>query len=196
MILLSVVFVQTVAQAQVLEAKPFKEALEAVQTSQINFKEIGMAFGFQTIKSCFYASENLIVIKNYCSPKKNYPAKGYTIISPKFGLLELYQENMSNVLKRDVRIDAFPEVVREYINGPMNALTVPQINKILEAINYRYGPGCWSTNFSKYTEGPDVRCSAEGVLDFDQWANETQTLVMNEKAWLTLISELETQFNH
>jgi hypothetical protein len=193
-IFLSVICIQTSAMAQLLEAKPFKDVRKVIQTTQLNFKQIELAFGFDTIKSCFYVSDNLIVIKNYCSPKKNYPAKGYTIISPKFGLIELYQERMGQLLKRDVRINAFPELVREYISGPMNSLSAFEINEILESIHYRYSPGCWSTNFSMYTEKSDARCSAVGVLDFELWAEETQSLVANEKNWMTLIDELETQF--
>jgi hypothetical protein len=194
-ILISSLFFAAQLQAQQLEAKPFKEVVEAIQTTSFKFTEVGMAFGFETIKSCIYTSEQMIVIKNYCFPKREYPAKGYTIISPKFGLIELYQENLADVLKRDIRLDAFPEIMRDYINGPLSQMKLVEINKVLEKIYYRFAPACWSTNFSQNTEGPEASCNGgTDINNFKPWADETQAVLLNEKAWLELVEQLETQF--
>lgn len=183
------------AEATLLEAKPFRDLVAVLQSTELKYTETGMAFGFISIKSCVYTSEDMIVLKNYCFPKKNYPAKGYTIISPKFGIIDLYHEQLSEeILKRDVRIDVFPEPLAPYVKGSLKNLTLADINKIIETTHYKYGPACWSTNFSFYTEGPEVKCNASEVTDFDNWALETQTLLADQKAWLTLIDQLETQF--
>lgn len=183
------------AEATLLEAKPFRDLMAVVQSTELKYTETGMAFGFISIKSCVYTSENMIVLKNYCFPKKNYPAKGYTIISPKFGIIDLYHEQLSaEILKRDVRIDVFPEPLAPYVKGSLKNLTLADINKIIETTHYKYGAACWSTNFSFYTEGPEAKCNANDVTDFDAWALETQTFTADQKAWLTLIDQLEAQF--
>lgn len=183
------------AEANLLEAKPFRDLMAVVQSTDLKYTETGMAFGFISIKSCVYTSENMIVLKNYCFPKKNYPAKGYTIISPKFGIIDLYHEQLSEeILKRDVRIDVFPEPLAPYVKGSLKNLTLADINKIVETTHYKYGPACWSTNFSFYTEAPEAKCNTSEVTDFEAWALETQTLLADQKAWLTLIDQLEAQF--
>lgn len=185
------------AEATLLEAKPFRDLMAVVQSTDLKYTETGMAFGFNTIKSCVYTSDTLIVIKNYCFPKRNYPAKGYTIISPKFGLIDLYHEQLDEtLLKRDVRIDVFPEPLTPYVKGSLKNLTLVEINKILEATHYKYGPACWSTNFSFYSETAEAKCNVAtaDVVDFELWATETQTLTADQKAWLTLIDQLEAQF--
>lgn len=183
------------AEATLLEAKPFRDLLSVIQSTDLKYTETGMAFGFISIKSCVYTSEEMIVLKNYCFPKKNYPAKGYTIISPKFGIIGLYHEQLSaEILKRDIAIDVFPEPLAPYVKGSLKNLSLADINKILETTHYKYGPACWSTNFSYYTETAEAKCNAGDVVDFENWALETQTLTADQKAWLTLIDQLETKF--
>lgn len=192
---LFVILSTATAEATLLEAKPFRDLLAVLQSTDLKYTETGMAFGYISIKSCVYTSENMIVLKNYCFPKKNYPAKGYTIISPKFGIVDLYHEQLSpEILKRDVRIDVFPQPLAPYVQGSLKNLTLSDINKIIETTHYKYGPACWSTNFSFYTEAAEVKCNVNEVNDFDAWALETQTLTADQKAWLTLIDQLEAQF--
>lgn len=194
-ILISLILLTSKAQAVLLEAKPFRDLVSVLQNTTFTYTETGMAFGFNTIKSCVFTSDQMVVIKNYCFPKRNYPAKGYTIISAKFGMVELYQEQLTeDLLKRDIRIDAFPEAIRPYLKDSLGKITLAELNKIIETLHYKYGPACWSTNFSFYTEGPDVACNAGDILDFEAWANETQTLTADQKGWLTLIDQLENQF--
>jgi hypothetical protein len=183
------------AEATLLEAKPLRDLIAVVQATDLKYTETGMAFGFNTIKSCVYTSDTMIVLKNYCFPKRNYPAKGYTIISAKFGIIELYHEYLSEeLLKRDVRIEVFPEPLAPYVKGSLKNLKLADINKIIETTHKKYGPACWSTNFSFYTEDAEVKCNAIDINGFEDWALETQTLTADQKAWLTLIDQLETQF--
>lgn len=185
------------AEATLLEAKPFRDLLQVIQTTDLKYTETGMAFGYNTIKSCVYTSDSLIVIKNYCFPKRNYPAKGYTFISPKFGLIDLYHEQLDvDLLKRDVRLEVFPEPLAPFVKGSLKNLTLADINKIIETTHYKYGPSCWSTNYSFYTNKEEAKCNVPtaDVVDFDLWATETQTLTADQKAWLTLIDQLESQF--
>ncbi|MFN7823833.1 MAG: hypothetical protein ACK5P6_00570 [Pseudobdellovibrionaceae bacterium] len=183
-------------EATFLEAKPLRDLLSVIQSSDLKYTETGMVFGFISINSCVYTSESLILIKNYCFPERKYPAKGFTILSQKFGLIDIYQEELDKtLLKRDIRIDVFPEVLRRYLKGSLKNLTLPEINNILEATKNKYSPACWSTNFSFYTEGAEVKCNVPttNVIDFDLWATETQAVLADKKAWLALIDLLEYQ---
>ncbi len=183
------------AHAVLLEAKPVKDLMATIDATSFKYTETGMAFGFATIKSCVYTSPDMIVIKNYCSPKKDYPAKGYTIISKKFGLIEFYQEEVSEVmLKRDVRIDGFPEMIAPYVKANLSGQKLPAINNFLETMNGIMDPACWSTNYSFYTETPDVNCYRTDIAEYPAWAEETQTLLADQKTWLQLIKDLETKF--
>lgn len=178
-----------------LSALPVKDLLASIDATKFKYSETGMAYGFVTIASCVYTSPDMIVIKNYCSPKKDYPAKGYTIISKKFGLIEFYQEEMNETtLKRDIRIDGFPELIAPYVKADLSKQKLPAINNFLESMNMKRDPGCWSTNYSFYTETKDVNCYQTDIAEYPAWAEETQTLLNDQKAWLQVIKDLETKF--
>lgn len=184
------------AQAILLEAKPMKDLRAEIEATRFKYTETGMAHGFDTIKSCVYTSPDMIVIKNYCSPKKDYPAKGYTIISKKFGLVELYQEEISaDLLKRDIRLDGFPEAVAPYLKANLSGQKLPAINNFLESMANTSNAACWSTNFSFYTEAADVNCYGTDITEHAAWAQETQALLTDEKTWLQIIKDLETKFS-
>jgi hypothetical protein len=185
--------------AQLLEAKPVKDLLVSIKATDFKYTETGMAYGFATIKSCVYTSESMIVIKNYCFPKKDYPARGYTIISAKFGLIQFYEESLNgqieeNILKRDIAIDSFPEYVKPLLKENLKGMKLSQINPILEKLNHNGGPGCWSTNHSWYTDTADVNCYQASIADFPEWANESQAVVGDQAQWLQLMKDMETQF--
>jgi hypothetical protein len=183
------------AQALTLEAKPVKDLMKEIEATSFRYTETGMAYGFVTIKSCVYTSPDMIVIKNYCSPKKDYPAKGYTIISKKFGLIEFYQEEVTDdLLKRDVRIDGFPAVIAPYLKANLDGQKLSTINNFLESMNNKPDPACWSTNYSFYTESKDAACYQTHISEFPEWEAETQTLTGDAKDWAQLIKNMETKF--
>jgi len=183
------------AHAVLLEAKPVKDLMAEINTTKFKYTETGMAYGFATIKSCVYTSPNMIVIKNYCSPKKDYPAKGYTIISKKFGLVEFYQEEVSSdLLKRDVRVDGFPAMVAPFLKANLSGQRLTAINNFLESYAGKHDPACWSTNFSFYTETEDVNCYKTDIAEHQSWSEETQSLLADQKEWLQLIKTMETKF--
>lgn len=183
------------ANALTLEAKPVNDLMKTIKATKFRYTETGMAYGFVSIKSCVYTSADMIVIKNYCSPKKNYPAKGYTIISKEFGLIEFYQEQMSEtLLKRDVRLDGFPEVIAPYLKANLSGQKLTEINNFLETMNNTTDPACWSTNYSFYVEKPEAACYQTDIAEFPSWEKETQTLTGNIEDWSHLIKELEQKF--
>lgn len=179
----------------VLEAKPIADMINAIQKASFEHKEDGLAFGFFTIKSCLYVSQDFAILKNYCVPKKDYPAAGYTIISPEFGIIYLYQEKIGSLLQRDIEISTFSDILREHISGTMDGSTIAGLNQVLEKLYYQYGPGCWSTNLSSYTEKPEVSCTTTDVLNFKNWADETQIITGDEKNWQSLLKAIESSID-
>jgi hypothetical protein len=187
----------TKVNADVLEAKPLKDLMETIQQTEFNYTETDKSFGYDTTKSCLYTAADMLVLKNYCFPKKEYPAKGYTIISPKFGIVELYQENMTpTVQKRDIHYMVFSTDLRSYVKNGVSGLKIADTNKILEYFNRTQPGSCWSTNFSYYTQMPEAACNqrASDVVGFDTWAKETQLMSTDDFLWKTMMSELEEKF--
>ena len=194
-LILVALFTTTTAQAQLLEAKPAALALETALKAKLKYVETAKVSGYASTSSCLYTSGDLIVIKNYCSPKREYPAKSYTIISAKFGMIQLYQETIdSELLKRDVRIEMFPVYLQKQLKPNLANYKIADINAIMDNKQNAHLPGCWSTNFSFYTEQPDANCNNNNVQDFEQWAAETQKMTSDYKYWATLFENLNEKF--
>ncbi len=184
------------AQSQLLEAKPVALALEAALKTKMTYKETGKLSGFNTTQSCVYVSDQLIVIENYCFPKKEYPARSFTILSPKFGLIDLYQEQLTDTInKRDVHIQMFPVPLKKQLKDSLANYTVEELNKLMDKTENKYAPGCWSTNFSYYTENADANCSVGDVQDFQTWEIETQKLTADIKNWNDIFNQLNQKFD-
>ena len=192
---LVVVILSIQARANLLEAKPVKDMLDTVTAGQFQLSDTDMVFGFDSIKSCLFVSNDILVLRNYCSPKGNYPAKGYTFISPKFGIIEFYQETLSGVEKHDIDITVFSTDLRERLKGNLASMKIADINEILGYFYKRRHGGCWSSNFSFYTQKPDVACNsvAGQVVGFDDWSKESQNITADKAQWAKIISNLEDQ---
>ncbi len=179
------------ASADVLEAKPVAEMIRMIEESTFKFQEHAMVFGYNSIQSCLYTSDQFIVIKNYCFPDKKYPAKSFTVVSPKFGIVEIYEEHLSaSIHKRDVRIEDFSETLRKHLQPPLNDLKIRDLNKVFETLYYQYGPGCWSTNFDYNTHEPVANCTKGDVVDFEAWAAETQEITKDLKNWQIVMDRI------
>jgi len=195
LLILSVLLFTTLSQAQVLEARSIPALVEKIKNTEFTYKETGKIFGFMTIQSCLFTSEDIIIFKNYCYPVRNYPARGYTIITREWGMTKLYEEKVPGILLRDIGIDEFPLFLAPYLERDLRNYSLAELSGIIEELYPRYNPGCWSTNFSKYTETNDVNCTAsqEHVAGFAQWAEDTQAIVMDESAWFELMDTVESR---
>lgn len=186
----------TLAHAQTLEAKSMQDLITTIENTDFTYKETGMIFGFISTQSCMYSSEDIIIFKNYCFPVRKYPARGYTIISKKFGMIDLYEEVVTDeLLKRDIQITQFPEILAPYLSLPFPIATLPDMSSMIEKVHFKYNPGCWSTNFSFYTETEDVNCTvaADYVQGFDAWAKETQSMTADLETWLGLMKAIDAK---
>lgn len=184
------------AHAQKLEAKAMNDLLNDIQNAEFTYKETGMIFGFISIQSCLFVSEDIAIFKNYCFPVKKYPARGFTIISKKYGMIDLYEEQLDpTLLKRDIQITQFPEILAPYLGLPFPIATLTDLSTMIEKIHFKYNPGCWSTNWSFYTETNDAACSvaSEYVEGFDAWSAETQAITLDEASWLQLMDKINAK---
>lgn len=182
--------------AATFEAKPLADLMATIDNAKFKYQETGLVFGFDSIQSCLYVSDSILVLKNYCYPKKAYPAKGYTIISAKFGMIDLYEEERRDIVQRDVMITNFPETVAPYLPTTLNSMSIQKLSGIKEDLYLRYQPACWSTNWSYYTGLPEAKCTvnSSAIDGFDTWATETQSLTLDKTEWSKLIEKLDKRF--
>ena len=96
------------AYGEGFKIEPFTELVREIEHAEFSYKETGLLFGFSSIKSCMYASHDIVIFKNYCSQRNNFPARGYTIISAKFGMIDIYEEKI-------VSLAAYPAGTQLYI---------------------------------------------------------------------------------
>jgi len=185
-------FIPQISLAQELETTSIQDLVYEIETSDFHYKERGMIFGFSTIQSCLYVSENIAIIKNYCFPAKKYPARGMTIISKKHGMIDLYEEQLQGALKRDIQITEFPKVIAPYLSTVFPEMTVNGLSSMIEKLYNQHNPACWSTNFSYYAEGPEANCypGTSNVLNFERWSEETQTITNDLKSWHALMDTI------
>ena len=189
-------FISLPSYSYVLEAKPITEMLQLIKSTAFTHKEDGLVFGFNSILSCLYISPEFVILKNYCIPNKNYPAKGYTIISAKYGIIDLYQEDLNFAIKHDIQITVFSDVLKDYVNAPFTDSTIEDLNLIFEKLYNQNSPACWSTNFSYSNQVPEVNCTSNEVLKITDWAKETQTITVNDDSWAALFKAVETAINN
>jgi hypothetical protein len=180
------------AQAQKLEAISMEELISSIEKTDFTFKEKGMVFGFETIQSCLFMAHDMAIFKNYCFPERNYPVRGYTIISKKFGVIDLYEEDMTSVIKRDVQITEFPEILSPYLTTPLPQHSLVELSGIIEKLYYQYNPVCWSTNYSFYSGSSDADCTSRAydVIGLEAWIQETQLITGDQKLWSDLMDIL------
>lgn len=184
----------TSAKAQELKAESINELLGSLESTSFTYKEKGKIFGFMSTQSCLFVGKDFAVFKNYCYPVKEYPAKGFTIISPKYGIIDFYQETESSMIRRDIQITKFPSILVPYIQAPLENSNLPDLSAMIEELHYQYGPACWSTNYSQYTDAAEATCNTTGVIGEEEWKSETQTITNNLELWNKLMSRLETKF--
>jgi hypothetical protein len=179
-----------------LEAKGVKDLINTIAQTKFSYKERGTIFGYVSTQSCVYTSKEIVILKNYCYPEKKYPAKSFTVISSKFGMIDFYQEdfNDGDPIKHDVVLSTFPDILNIYFTGELNTETVSSINVNLEKMYYKWYPACWSTNLSYNDRVPEYGClnnTSDDIVDLDKWIDETQSITGNEEDWNKLFQTIE-----
>lgn len=160
------------------------------QGAKLKFKEQGLLYGHFSIQSCIYADSDLMVINNYCFPKKKYVAEAYTFISRERGIIEFYREDEGALWVREITQKVFPSLLAKYMPQDFRDYTLNDLNHILEKINDLYEPGCWSTNWDYETEAPKAACNKGDIQGFPEWRTETQNYVNDEKTWEIWFEEI------
>jgi hypothetical protein len=187
----------TAAYGQAYEVRSIKELVSEIRNSKFSYKETGLVTGFNSIQSCMYVASEMVIFKNYCFPKRNYPARGYTIISAKFGMIDIYEEKFDAITKRDILQNEFSKILAPYLRTPFPQTTMNDLNEMIEALYAEYYPGCWSTNWSYYSHIPEAVCSpaAGEVIGFNSWAQETQALTDDVQEWNGFFDIIEKQLS-
>ncbi len=179
--------------AQPLQAQSILALLNTIETTRFEFKEKGLVFGYNSIHSCLYIGKDIVILKHYCYPEKNYPAKGYKVISGQFGVIDLYEEQLPNgANKRDILISTFGEDLKDYLSFDLDSSNVQNLNTLIEKLYYKNTPACWSSNYSFYTQQPEVTCRAENVQNFELWSKETQVITGNKQIWQQMLRKIDS----
>lgn len=184
------------AQAQGLSAHSMQELVEQIEKAEFTYKGRATLFSYVSTQSCLYASEDLVIFKNYCFPEREYPAKGYTILSKSLGMIDLYEEQLSGQInKRDIQITQFPEVMTTYLTTPLHQMTLKGLDAMMEKMYRQFYPACWSTNYSQYEERAVAACNVavENVGQFSQWATDTQSITADPTAWKALLKFIDSK---
>lgn len=181
------------ASAQVLEAKPFAGLFDEIQKAEFKYVGRGLIFGFVSIQSCLYVSEEIAIIKNYCYPARPYIARGHTIISAKYGMVELYEEKVGELFDRTITLVQFPEIMAPYMTRAIPDYTIASVSDMIEKMYENYYPGCWSTNMDMETGEPVANCTVplERVQGYEAWAAGTQALVVDRPLWMEMMKAME-----
>lgn len=177
------------AQAPDLTARAIAEIVREVNKTQFQFRERGSLHGYVDAKSCLWVSERLIIVEHYCG-LGNIPARALSLWSPDFGILYIYEEDLGRQVRRDLVIDSFPEKLAPYLISDLRKYSVALMNSALEKMERQGDPGCWSTNYDLYTDGPSTGCYGADIQQFSAWADETQLIVNSVRDWNTLFSTI------
>lgn len=170
--------------------------IDAIKNDNLKYLEHKLLFGFNSIHSCLYVGNKVIILKHYCYPKMDYPAKGYKIISTDFGVVDLYEEHLPNgKIKRDIIISTFSETLKPNLNFSMNEVSFKKVNVLVESLYYQRTPACWSTNYSFSEQMPQTNCSVENVVNSNLWFTETQDLINDSIRWNDLLAWLDQNLN-
>jgi hypothetical protein len=187
----------SVSFAQTVEAPLTKDIINKVMSSEFQFKGKGKIFGYESTESCLFLSNDIAIIKNYCLKDKNYPARSFVILSQDFGIIELYEERLYYLIKKDIRLWGFQEILKKELISGFSEASLSSMSNVIEKIYTNHLPGCWSTNFDKMLRGSESRCSKSlSVSNFEMWSEETQDIVDSEKGWDQLVDSIATKLNH
>lgn len=189
LLFLNTLFSSYIVSAQEKVVSPNK-LLAEVLAENYNFKGSGLLSSYFSEHSCLFTSENFILLKNYCFTKPSYPAKSFTILSPDYGVFQLYQEIDGTVQFRNFRINVFQENLMELINRPIVDMEFNKINTILDKYYEQKMKACYATNLSRYTGDLKADCVNVSIEDIPLWRDEALSLVLDQKAWAELIDQL------
>ena len=182
----SIVTAQASDPTPLLTAKPIAEVIREIDATTYQFKESGMLFGYDSLESCLWVSEKTMIVQHYCYPAGNYPARSVSLWSADFGVIYLYEEKLSNIVKHDLLITDFPENLTDYLIPDFRQFTIARMTSVMEKLYNADLPGCWSTNYDFYTQAPDTGCYRTDIASFPGWAQETQAIVGSNRDWQNL----------
>jgi hypothetical protein len=169
---------------------PLEELQKIVLDENYTFHSRGKIFGYVSTESCLYIGKKVAILRHYCFPVKNYPAKNFTIIHKDLGIWEFYQEDLGKTQRRRVTLDTFPEDLKLYFDGKVEELTITNTSQLIETMYYDYLPACWSANNSPYQDGEVTDCYETDIYNYPFWSKTTLNLALQKMDWDAWIEKL------
>ncbi len=161
-------------------ALSLEQSLEEIQSQNFVFRERGLRWDFFSIQSCLFAGEQVLMVQNYCFPQRSYPARGMTLFSRSFGVLEFYEETQGGEYFREIRLLAFPQDLSGVLEKDPSDMSLQDLNRLLQRMRSLDLPACWSSN-SGFSE-PGA-CYREDPLTHQPWLEEAQVLIDKRHLW-------------
>lgn len=161
------------------------EILQIIESEEFRYVDRALLFGYYSIESCVYVSSRVVVVEHYCFPDREYPARSLSLWSHEFGLVELYEEDLGNTLKRDYQQSEFPGALDEFLPQDLQSVHANTISSIMEKMYTLRNPACWATNYDWYSQGrPSVGCFEFAETELPNWWGSTALgFTQNENAW-------------
>lgn len=178
------------AQADYSQIPMLSDLRMAVVGQFLPFKEQGRITGFFSTDSCLYSNDKIVILEDYCFPKKKYPAKSFTVFSQDLGMLQFYQELVGNYTQHVVRVLLFPEDLKQLLHKPIAEMTIADLNNIYAAKKKNLKPFCWATNHDLNTGNEIANCYLVDIKNYKDWSVETLHLVNDDSQWLDTMNLL------
>lgn len=161
-------------------AQPLNQSLDQIGSQSFVFLERGLRRGFFSIQSCLFRGEDVLLVQNYCFPQRHYPARGLTLLSRSFGVIEFYEESQAGDFSREVRLLAFPQDLRELLEKEPSDMNLQDLNRLLEKMTRNDLPACWSSDFGGFERGG---CYREDEQAHQEWLEEAIALLSQIHLW-------------
>lgn len=159
------------------------EALAKLERTSLSYRGEVLLYGSDTISSCAFAGDDLLVLVHYCHPPGKYPARGVSFWSRELGVVELYEESLSaGRVKRDYRQNEFRELTRTIFELDFRVLPLSAMRDISEKLYWRQNPACWATNEDWITGKPSAACFATDIALYPAWAEDSLRVTATD-AW-------------
>lgn len=175
-----------------LSSPPLNDLFNQIVSTDFIYKERGKMFGYQTTQSCLFISEKMLILKNYCYPQRNYPARSYTILTPTHGTIHLYEEDFGSQIKREILLKHFPERIVPELFNDLTSESIGHLHQTFKDIYYTYNnPACWVTNLNLSSGQKDAGCYRTEQEDHRSWVDESVAITESPVQWKRIFDSLD-----
>lgn len=186
-------FFALVNGAQARTAVPVADVVHQLAAQPLLRQDQALVFGYDSLQSCLYSNDKISVLRHYCYPAGSYPARAYTVISPDFGMVYFYEEDLGDTILREIAIDIFPDDLPLYGEDSFAGWKIKDWNGLLAFFYDAQNAACWATNYSRYSHQPEARCYQDDISNYPAWSQEAMAIVSDVDAWNKILETLLQQ---